>query len=118
MLASANSLLFLLTTLSPLNETPETTTISDSECISTESYSLDDRRCPEKNEYFSTCGSACPDNCWNYDDKARPCIALCVEGCFCKPGYVIGPEGDCIRPRHCPKHSESFPIQRSTYFGD
>ncbi|XP_029443200.1 zonadhesin-like [Rhinatrema bivittatum] len=62
--------------------------------------------CPENSEY-KTCGSPCEQiNC---DDdlnveSPRICPAMCVSGCFCKPGHVYqnGRSGACVHPFDCP----------------
>ncbi|XP_035221981.1 tissue factor pathway inhibitor-like [Stegodyphus dumicola] len=61
--------------------------------------------CPE-NEHFEQCGTACPDNCKNYRDTLRPCVLMCVSGCFCDKGFVRGEDGRCIKPESCPSQAE------------
>ncbi|XP_035220009.1 zonadhesin-like [Stegodyphus dumicola] len=56
--------------------------------------------CKEDEEY-KECGTACPFNCTNFDKKFL-CTQQCIKGCFCKPGYIRGPEGTCIIPSNCP----------------
>ncbi|GFT45331.1 cysteine-rich venom protein 6 [Nephila pilipes] len=53
------------------------------------------------NEEFKECGSACPITCLNHTNP-RPCHLPCTKGCFCKPGFVRGPNGQCIPPSRCP----------------
>ncbi|PRD33210.1 UNVERIFIED_CONTAM: Vwf [Trichonephila clavipes] len=54
-----------------------------------------------ENEEFLECGTACPVNCSNRFHE-RVCAAGCVKGCFCKRGFIRGPEGKCIPPTSCP----------------
>ncbi|GFV25848.1 zonadhesin [Trichonephila clavipes] len=63
-----------------------------------------------ENEEFLECGTACPVNCSNRFHE-RVCAAGCVKGCFCKRGFIRGPEGKCIPPTSCPvvcKENEVF----------
>ncbi|CRK88925.1 CLUMA_CG002526, isoform A [Clunio marinus] len=55
--------------------------------------------CGEDEEY-STCGSACPVNCETLG-QSTTCTEECVKGCFCKEGFVIGPQGNCIPEGDC-----------------
>ncbi|KAG8172381.1 hypothetical protein JTE90_024509, partial [Oedothorax gibbosus] len=54
-----------------------------------------------KNEEYKTCGTACQVTCSNRFLKVL-CIDKCVEGCFCKEGYIRNEEGKCIEPSQCP----------------
>lgn len=57
-----------------------------------------ERSCPENEEYTS-CGTACPPTCQNKSPQI--CTDNCVEGCFCKKGYIRqGPGGRCV-PESC-----------------
>lgn len=59
--------------------------------------------CNAPNEEYNECGSSCPDTCENFG-VPRFCTAVCVEGCFCKPGYVRdskSAEKSCILPEQC-----------------
>ncbi|KAL7011539.1 hypothetical protein ACKWTF_014308 [Chironomus riparius] len=63
--------------------------------------------CP-KNEEYKDCGSHCEPDCF---PRAIACILSCKQGCFCKTGYVRGPQnGTCIPKDKCPKcpANESF----------
>ncbi|XP_038222664.1 serine protease inhibitor swm-1-like [Zerene cesonia] len=55
--------------------------------------------CP-KNEEYLLCGSACPFNC---TDPKGPvsCFDDCVEGCFCKAGYLRHGNGTCVNADEC-----------------
>ncbi|GFT45325.1 zonadhesin [Nephila pilipes] len=53
------------------------------------------------NEEFSNCGPACPATCSNFG-KSVVCTQQCVKGCFCKNGFIRGPQGTCIKPETCP----------------
>ncbi|GBM98796.1 Zonadhesin [Araneus ventricosus] len=61
-------------------------------------------RCPSvcgENEHYDECGSACPPSCAD-PIPMHPCLSVCVKGCFCKPGFIRGPTGKCVRPETCP----------------
>ncbi|PRD27941.1 UNVERIFIED_CONTAM: von Willebrand factor [Trichonephila clavipes] len=56
-----------------------------------------------KNEVFLQCGTACPASCRTLSNPRNlPCPNHCVKGCFCKEGFVRGPDGTCIPPTTCP----------------
>ncbi|XP_015930600.1 zonadhesin-like [Parasteatoda tepidariorum] len=60
------------------------------------------RVCGEYEEY-SECGTSCPLHCSNITtSSSTPCSTICVKGCFCKAGYVRGPNGKCILQSACP----------------
>ncbi|XP_070503150.1 fibulin-1-like [Chironomus tepperi] len=56
-------------------------------------------KCP-KNEEYNECGTYCEQKC--FGPKVQ-CIQLCKKGCFCKKGFVRGPDGRCIPIDSCPK---------------
>ena len=48
---------------------------------------------------YKYCGTACPPTCADPDGTSE-CEERCVEGCFCKEGFVA--DGDtCLRPDQC-----------------
>ncbi|CAG4982176.1 unnamed protein product [Colias eurytheme] len=55
--------------------------------------------CPTNEEYL-LCGSACPFNC---TDPKGPvsCFDDCVEGCFCKAGFLRHDNGTCVNADAC-----------------
>ncbi|XP_071325188.1 IgGFc-binding protein [Trachinotus anak] len=55
-----------------------------------------DVHCPP-NSHYKTCGSACPPSC-EFNDTV--CNKMCVQGCFCNPGFIRSPEG-CVHPHQC-----------------
>lgn len=66
-----------------------------------------EEECGELEEY-DECGTACPDDCENYQDPFRPCIRICVPDCFCKKGYVRAKNGMCILPEECDIYENDF----------
>jgi hypothetical protein len=62
------------------------------------------------NEVYEECGTLCPETC---NDKGVPkiCPDVCVEGCFCKEGFVRKSEnGQCVPIAACenvPKCTEN-----------
>jgi len=46
-----------------------------------------------------SCGTACPATCRNPNPSI--CVLPCVDGCFCRPGYLKAANGECIRPEQC-----------------
>ncbi|KAG5675386.1 hypothetical protein PVAND_005294 [Polypedilum vanderplanki] len=65
------------------------------------------KNCTKPNEIYSTCGTACPERC---DLKPEVCIAVCVEGCFCKRGYVRDAKNNCILKKDCPQQTNNIPF--------
>ncbi|KFM77647.1 Zonadhesin, partial [Stegodyphus mimosarum] len=69
---------------------------SNGECVETE-------ECGEKicgkNEIYKECGTACPANCTN---RNPICTEECVEGCFCRDGFVKSKNGTCVPLSQCP----------------
>ncbi|XP_068618092.1 serine protease inhibitor swm-1-like [Battus philenor] len=57
--------------------------------------------CP-KNEEYLLCGSACPYNCTNPPESVV-CAEQCIEGCFCKSGYLRADTGTCVPMEECVK---------------
>uniref|UniRef100_A0A4Q8K4I6 U39-Liphistoxin-Lsp1a_1 n=1 Tax=Liphistius sp. SGP-2016 TaxID=1905180 RepID=A0A4Q8K4I6_9ARAC len=53
-----------------------------------------------KQEVFTSCGTACPDTCENYNE-IRACTDQCVQGCFCRRGQVRRSDGHCVEPVDC-----------------
>ena len=51
------------------------------------------RVCPQ-NMIYESCGTACPLTC--EFPELRPCIRMCVPGCFCKDGYLLDDNGKCV----------------------
>lgn len=59
-------------------------------------------QCPEGQAY-TTCGG-CEGTC---QDQTPICLAVCLEGCFCKAGYVKE-NGTCIPLESCPKRKKKY----------
>lgn len=59
-------------------------------------------QCTGIHQVYNGCGSACAPTCDNYKDASVACIDLCVDGCFCEPGYVKNTVTDtCVLPAEC-----------------
>lgn len=54
--------------------------------------------CPGINEYFTTCGNKCTEQC---NKSYEICSDQCQVGCFCKSGYKRNARGECVSPEHC-----------------
>ncbi|XP_042901335.1 zonadhesin-like isoform X2 [Parasteatoda tepidariorum] len=66
------------------------------------------------NEHFSSCNGLplCQKSCSNYKEHII-CPLICVPGCVCDEGHVIGPSGECIPLERCPLEKKSFSVQVS-----
>lgn len=59
--------------------------------------------CTNFNEEYKSCGTACQLTCANFYNHSLICTGNCVEGCFCKAGFVREEaNGICIRTEECP----------------
>ena len=58
-----------------------------------------------ENEEWNNCGSACPSKCSDSVPSVPPiCNFQCVPGCFCKNGYKLDDDENCIHQDECPKY--------------
>ncbi|GFY60956.1 zonadhesin [Trichonephila inaurata madagascariensis] len=58
--------------------------------------------CPEKQQHYE-CIPSCKRTCMTYNSSSAFCAKeACLKGCFCKEGYVMNKEGECVRPEKCP----------------
>ncbi len=57
----------------------------------------------EENEEYKSCGTLCQKTCNDLDGRSMiKCYNdTCNEGCYCKEGYVLNHNGDCVKPRQC-----------------
>lgn len=62
------------------------------------------RDCPA-NSHYSTCGTACPLTCENFQNPPKVCVLMCKIGCECDEGYVLAKDGSCVLPEHCPSQA-------------
>jgi hypothetical protein len=53
-----------------------------------------------QNAERQTCGSACAPTCAK-PNPGPTCVLPCVDGCFCKAGYLKAANGVCVRPEEC-----------------
>ncbi|XP_063386925.1 serine protease inhibitor swm-1-like [Cydia fagiglandana] len=56
--------------------------------------------CPPNEEYL-LCGTACPFNCSNPGPVPVSCSDDCIEGCFCKSGFLRNDTGECVNADEC-----------------
>ncbi|XP_018789871.1 PREDICTED: chymotrypsin inhibitor [Bactrocera latifrons] len=49
----------------------------------------------------TSCGSACPPRCGDNPLESAVCIAVCVAGCQCNPGYLLNDAGRCVLSSEC-----------------
>lgn len=59
-----------------------------------------------ENQRYSTCATACPLTCENYDNPPLVCPAICIFGCECEKGFVKTKDGRCVRPEDCPSQGQ------------
>jgi hypothetical protein len=65
-------------------------------------------RCYRPNTVYKFCGTRCPLTCSTLNHPP-PCTKECVQGCFCRRGYVLShPRGRCIRKSRCPKICKKY----------
>uniref|UniRef100_A0A182N7E6 TIL domain-containing protein n=1 Tax=Anopheles dirus TaxID=7168 RepID=A0A182N7E6_9DIPT len=58
--------------------------------------------CTDPREMYDECGSACGDRtCENQRRSDVHCTKQCVEGCFCRNGYVRDKDRNCIPAYRC-----------------
>ncbi|XP_054477237.1 IgGFc-binding protein-like [Anoplopoma fimbria] len=71
--------------------------------------------CPAHSQY-KVCGSACPPTCSPQPDI---CPKVCVEGCFCDPGYVLSGGRCVIREKGCGcNHDGRYYLPGATFWAD
>ena len=71
---------------------------------------ISENQCPtnqpicDDNEEYKLCGTGCPAKCGDSTQiPLPPCIDQCVDGCFCKAGYILDrKDGNCIPENECP----------------
>uniref|UniRef100_A0A182PIU9 TIL domain-containing protein n=1 Tax=Anopheles epiroticus TaxID=199890 RepID=A0A182PIU9_9DIPT len=60
--------------------------------------------CEDPREVYNECGSACDDRtCEDLRRNDLQCTKQCVEGCFCRNGYVRDKRDRCIPAYRCGK---------------
>ncbi|CAF3348387.1 unnamed protein product [Rotaria socialis] len=69
-------------------------------------YWRNDEFCPltcEENEEYQSCGTLCQKTCKDLvSTTTMKCYNdTCNEGCYCKEGYVLNENGDCIQSSEC-----------------
>lgn len=52
--------------------------------------------CPDKKEYLP-CGPPCTPLCREGNLLLPRCVPCCTPGCFCKEGYILNDNGDCVK---------------------
>ncbi|XP_061704905.1 zonadhesin-like isoform X1 [Cydia pomonella] len=54
------------------------------------------------NQEYKKCGTICEPSCSDLDNPPQVCPKVCVEGCFCKEGFLKDEHGNCVYPSQCP----------------
>ncbi|XP_053677376.1 chymotrypsin-elastase inhibitor ixodidin-like [Anopheles nili] len=58
--------------------------------------------CDDPNETYDDCGPFCGDRtCSNMRRNDVKCVRSCIDGCFCKGGYVRNKANRCIPAYMC-----------------
>ncbi|CAH0583154.1 unnamed protein product [Chrysodeixis includens] len=55
----------------------------------------------DPNAMFSGCLTGCPRTCEDQEDDEKCPVSCDSGGCVCKPGFVLNPNGTCIKPEQC-----------------
>ncbi|CAF1077448.1 unnamed protein product [Adineta steineri] len=65
----------------------------------------------DENEEYKSCGTICRKTCNDLDSTSmKKCYNdSCNEGCYCKEGYVLDNNGDCVKPEECSKKTTGRP---------
>jgi len=71
--------------------------VTKSECTN----QVSQPRCARSHELYTTCGTACPLTCDNYNNPPTKCTRQCVVGCACQKGYLRDNDGSCVLPAQC-----------------
>ncbi|KAM8871057.1 IgGFc-binding protein-like isoform 2-T2 [Spinachia spinachia] len=71
--------------------------------------------CPAHSQY-KLCGSACPATC---GPQPAVCPAVCVEGCFCDPGYVLSGKECVVKEKGCGcNHDNRYYMPGATFWSN
>ncbi|XP_028436614.1 IgGFc-binding protein [Perca flavescens] len=71
--------------------------------------------CPAHSQY-NLCGSACPPSCGR---QPEVCPKVCVEGCFCDPGYVLSGKECVIKEKGCGcNHNGRYYLPGDVFWAD
>ncbi|XP_061379367.1 serine protease inhibitor swm-1 [Danaus plexippus] len=62
------------------------------------------QNCFNQNEAYDLCNAKCEPTC---SEPAPICTKICSAGCICAPGYLRGPNGDCVSVNNCPSNGTS-----------
>ena len=73
----------------------------DGNCILKEKCPL---VCPKENQEFRDCGTNCGNRCSDPVDIV--CAAVCSPGCYCKDGYKLDDDGNCILEDECSNNND------------
>ncbi|PRD23390.1 UNVERIFIED_CONTAM: Chymotrypsin inhibitor [Trichonephila clavipes] len=72
--------------------------------------------CPENQQHYE-CIPSCKRTCMTYNSSSAFCAKeVCLKGCFCKEGYVMNKNGECVRPEKCPTREYEFSFHRRSPF--
>ena len=77
----------------------------DGQCVSRKNCSIKPiEKCLMPNTEYKTCFNPCTQStCGRLEELVR-CAYACVNGCYCKEGFVKSDDGSCIKLDQCPKH--------------
>nr|XP_042894714.1 zonadhesin isoform X7 [Parasteatoda tepidariorum] len=65
------------------------------------------------NQEFYECMPICKRTCMTHHSLEAFCTTDCFPGCFCKEGFVMNKDGECVEPEQCPKTNCGL---RETYY--